>query len=141
MSVSALRAGRQERHESRNFLYPYFSLISGEKESGFQFWPCTENRRRKASTANDSPWAVLFQEEKRFSTPTVRKEILPLSFIRPRNRGNAPSALLWPTSAMSRTGKEGKSGLLWPFRCNVRSGSRNWTVSPFYSEDRRKKRV
>lgn len=132
--------------ETRNYLYPFFSLISGEKESGFQFWPLYgESEKEGVYRKRFVLWPVFFQEENGLDTDSPERKFYLFPFYTSaESRKRSERHYLWPFFGYvsDREKKMEERDYLWPFVATVRSESRNLDrYLPFYSEDRRKERV
>jgi hypothetical protein len=129
--------------ETRNYLYPFFSLIKGEKESGFQVWPLYGQaekegvyRRRMAL------WPIFLQEETGLDTETPNRKFYLFPFYTSsESKKRTEKHYLWPFFGYvsDKEKKLEERDYLWPFVVTVRGESRNVDrYLPFYSEDRRK---
>lgn len=132
--------------ETRNFLYPFFSLLSGEKERGFQFWPLYgEAEKEGVYRRRFALWPLFLQEESGLDTenPTEKLFLFPF-YLSSESRNRTERRYLWPFfgSISDRENKLEERDYFWPFVSTIRSESRNLDrFLPFYSEDRRKERV
>jgi hypothetical protein len=132
--------------ETRNYLYPFFSLISGEKESGFHFWPLYgESQKEGVYRKRFALWPVFFQEETALDTdaPQSRFYLFPF-YTSAESRKRSERHYLWPFFGYvsDREKKLEERHYFWPFVSTIRSESRHMDrYLPFFSEDRRKERV
>lgn len=124
-----------------NLLYPFFTVTSGEKESGFQFWPLYGQTAKEGVYGSTFLLWPVFLHEKRglnTETPSTRLNFFPLyaSFESPQV---SSTTWLWPFFGHStdRRAKEEEWDILWPFWLTVRGEKRNITrFLPLYSEER-----
>lgn len=129
--------------ETRNYLYPFFSLIRGEKESGFQFWPLYGQAEKEGVYRKRfALWPVYLQEELGLDTdaPTRKFYLFPF-YTSSESRKRSEKHYLWPFFGyISDTEKKlEERDYFWPFVVTVRSETRNLDrYLPFYSVDRRK---
>jgi hypothetical protein len=126
---------------TRNYLYPFFSTIEGEQESGFQFWPLYGQSAKEGVYARRfALWPFYMKERYGLDTdkPTEKLTILPL-YAATDSPKKVSRSYLWPffgyTDDIARSQKE--VDYFWPFWLTVRGESRNATSwLPFYSEDK-----
>ncbi|MHC1697656.1 MAG: hypothetical protein AB9919_06275 [Geobacteraceae bacterium] len=129
--------------ETRNYLYPLFSLIKGEKEHGFQFWPLYgQSEKEGVYRKRFALWPVYLQEELGLDTdsPTRKFYLFPF-YTSSLSKKRTEKHYLWPFfGSVSDTEKKlEERDYFWPFVVTVRSEARNLDrYLPFYSEDRRK---
>lgn len=129
--------------ETRNYLYPFFSLIKGEKESGFQIWPLYGQAEKEGVYRKRSAlWPVYFQEELGLDTdsPTRKFYLFPF-YTSSISRKRTEKHYLWPFFGhISDSEKKlEERDYFWPFVVTIRSEERNLDrYLPFYSVDRRK---
>jgi len=129
--------------ETRNYLYPFFSLIKGEKESGFQFWPLYGQAEKEGVYRKHfALWPIYLQEEQGLDTdsPTRKFYLFPL-YTSSISKKRTEKHYLWPFFGyVSDSDKKlEERDYFWPFVVTVRGESRNLDrYLPFYSEDRRK---
>lgn len=123
-----------------NLLYPLFTVTTGEKESGFQFWPLYGHTSKEGVYSNTfALWPIFLHEKHGLDTdkPSTRFNIFPLygSFESPTV---SSTTWLWPFFGHSTdtTAKEEEWDILWPFWLTVRGEKRNITrFLPFYSTE------
>jgi hypothetical protein len=132
--------------ETSNYLYPFFSLIRGDNERGFQVWPLYGQaekdgvyRRRTAL------WPVYLQEESGLdtATPTSRFYLFPL-YTSSVSATRVERHVLWPFFGYvsDRERQVEERDYLWPFVRTSQGGGRTLvSYLPFYSEDRRENSV
>jgi hypothetical protein len=124
-----------------NFLWPFFSVTSGDKESGFRFWPLYGQASKEGSyNSRFILWPIYMQEERGLDTsePSRRLNIFPLyaSFDSPSVTSRT---WLWPFFGYSDDSKkdEKEKDYLWPLWLTVTGSKRNVTkFLPFYSDER-----
>ena len=132
--------------ETTNYLYPFFSLISGERESGFQFWPLYGQAEKEGVYRRRfALWPVFLSEESGLDTgdPTRKFYLFPF-YTSVKSEKRVERRFLWPFFGyVSDSGRKlEERDYFWPFVSTVRSESRNLDrFLPFYSEDRRRERV
>jgi len=129
--------------ETRNYLYPFFSLIKGEKERGFQFWPLYGQAEKEGVYRKRfALWPVYFQEELGLDTdsPTRKFYLFPF-YTSSLSQKRTEKHYLWPFFGhISDSEKKlEERDYFWPFVVTVRSEERKLDrYLPFYSVDRRK---
>jgi hypothetical protein len=129
--------------ETRNYLYPFFSLIKGEKESGFQFWPLYGQAEKEGVYRKRfALWPIYLQEELGLDTdtPTRKFYLFPL-YTSSVSRKRTEKHYLWPFFGyVSDSDKKlEERDYFWPFVVTIRGEARNLDrYLPFYSEDLRK---
>ena len=124
-----------------NFLWPFFSVTRGDKESGFRFWPLYGQASKEGSyNSKFVLWPIYTQEEHGLDTsePSHRLTIFPLyaSFDSP---SVSSRTWLWPFFGYSTDSKkdEEERDYLWPLWLTVTGSKRNVTkFLPFYSDER-----
>lgn len=128
---------------TRNYLYPFFATIEGERESGFQFWPLYgQSAKDGVYNRRFAIWPIFMKEQIGLDTdnPTDKLTILPL-YAATDSQKKVSRSYLWPffgyTDDIARSQKE--VDYFWPFWLTVRGEARNVTsLLPFYSEDKGK---
>lgn len=124
-----------------NVLWPFFSVTSGEKESGFRFWPIYGQSAKEGSYKNRfALWPIYSQEEKALESGGFanRFNLFPLysSFDSPAVTSRT---WLWPFFgyATDTDKAEEERDYLWPFWLTVSGKKRNVTkFLPFYADER-----
>lgn len=124
-----------------NFLWPFFSVTKGEKESGFQVWPLYGQASKEGVyNSRFSLWPIYSQEERGLDTetPSRRFNLFPLygSFDSPAVTSRT---FLWPFFGYFTDKKENEEGrdYLWPLWLTVTGEKRNIIrLLPFYSDER-----
>jgi hypothetical protein len=125
---------------TRNFLYPFFSLIRGEKESGFQLWPLYgESEKEGVYSKRFVLWPFFLQETSGLNTdnPTRRFYLLPLyaAIDSPKSKARY---YMWPFFGQKSDaqGKQEERDYFWPFWRTIRGEKRTLdSYLPFYSLD------
>lgn len=123
-----------------HFLWPFFTLTSGEKESGFQFWPLYGQASREGVyNSSFALWPLFTREVRGLNTaePSRRLSVFPLyaSFDSP---SVSSRTWLWPFFgyATDRNYQEEERNYLWPFWLTITGNKRNVTrFLPFYSAE------
>ena len=126
---------------TRNYLYPFFSLIEGEQESGFQLWPLYGQARKEGVYRKHFlAWPFFFYEKQGIDTdnPTTRIAALPLFSALDGPRITSRS-FLWPFFGYSDNRKTGvrETDWFWPFWVTGRGGGVELNrFLPFYADER-----
>ena len=128
---------------TRNYLYPFFSTVEGERESGVNFWPLYgQSAKEGVYSKRFALWPIFTKEQTGLDSdnPTEKLNILPLYAATDSPR-KVSRTYLWPffgyTDDIARSQKE--TDYFWPFWRTVRGEDRNVTSwLPFYSEDKGK---
>lgn len=125
---------------TRNYLYPFFSTIQGERESGFGVWPlygqsAKEGVYRKQYTL----WPFFMAEKTALDTdnPTERLSVLPF-YVATDSPKRSTRHYLWPFFGWSEDRERGtaETYYLWPFVMTARGEGRSVDrYLPFYSEE------
>ncbi|MCM2357422.1 MAG: hypothetical protein NDI77_04685 [Geobacteraceae bacterium] len=131
---------------TRNYLYPFFSTTTGDRESGFQFWPLYgESAKEGVYRKRFAVWPFFTQEQSGLDTdnPTSRFYLLPF-YAATDSPKSTSRYYLWPFFG-HKTETEGKQeewDYFWPFLRTVRGENRNVTsILPLYfSEETRETR-
>jgi len=132
--------------ETSNYLYPFFSIIRGEKENGFQFWPLYGQAEKEGVYRRRfALWPVYLQEESGLDTddPTRTFYLFPF-YTAAESQKRTERRFLWPFFGyVSDRGKKlEERDYFWPFVVTIEGEARTLNrFLPFYSEDRRKERV
>jgi hypothetical protein len=125
---------------TRNYLYPFFAVTTGEKESGFQFWPLY-GQSAKVGVYNKCfvAWPFYMQEQSGLGdeNPSSKLYLLPWYAATDSPQGTA-RYYLWPFFG-HKTDTEGKQeewDYFWPFLRTIRGDKRTLdSYLPFYSRD------
>ena len=126
-----------------NVLYPFFSVTTGVKESGFQFWPLYGQAAKEGVYRKRfALWPLYMEEDKGLNTdnPVHKRFLLPLYASSDSPKASSRS-YLWPFfgHSVDHTTKEEGWDLLWPFWGIVRGEQRNVTrFLPFYDHEQHK---
>lgn len=124
-----------------NLLYPFFTLTSGEKESGFQFWPIFGNTSKEGVYKSTfALWPIFQKEERGLNTanPSERLSIFPLYGSFDSSTVHSRT-LLWPFFGHSTetVGNLEEWDFFWPFWLTIRGDKHEATrFLPFYSADK-----
>ena len=126
---------------TRNFIYPFFSLMEGEKESGFQLWPLYgQSQKEGVYRKQFLAWPFCFYEKLDLDTenPVTKITALPLfSFVESPQRSSR--RVLWPFFGYTDDRKGGVSEVdwFWPFWVTARGGGVEVDrFLPFYADER-----
>ncbi|MBP1753207.1 MAG: hypothetical protein H6Q57_2043 [Geobacteraceae bacterium] len=128
---------------TRNYLYPVFSTIEGDKESGFQVWPLYgQSAKEGVYRKRFVIWPIFFDEEVDLDTdnPTRKLFILPL-YASVESPNLSSRHYLWPFfgHSVNRAKKSEEWDYFWPFFVTVKGENRTLDrYIPFYSADKRK---
>jgi hypothetical protein len=128
---------------NRNYLYPFFSTTSGEKESGFQFWPLYgQSAKEGVYRKRFVLWPIFMQSQTGLDTdnPTHKLYLFPLyaATDSPKSRARY---YLWPFCGhkTETDGNQEEWDYFWPFVRTIRGEKRTMdSYLPFYSRDERK---
>lgn len=123
-----------------HYLWPFFSITSGENESGFGFWPLYGQASKEGVYSSSFTLWPIFSSEKRgldTAEPSNRFTIFPLY-----SAFDSPSVTsrtwLWPFFGYSSDSKkeEVERDYLWPLWLTVSGKKRNVVkFLPFYSAE------
>jgi len=128
---------------STNWLYPIFNRVSGEKESGFAFWPLYgQSRKEGVYEKRFALWPIYSDEHLGQDTdnPTRNLYLWPFytSSESPKQRS---THVLWPLCGVVRdgTGAAVERDFLWPFWMTARDANGSTErYLPFYAESKAK---
>lgn len=128
---------------STNILYPFFSFISGENESGFQFWPLYGRAEKKGVYRSAfTLWPFFSKGETGLDTekPTEYLNVFPL-YTSSTSPVRSERHVLWPFFGYTddQEKKQKTWDLLWPFWVVSRGDEK--TVNrflPLFSQEERK---
>ncbi len=123
-----------------HFLWPFFSIIKGVDETGFEFWPLYGQASKEGVYKSSfTLWPIFLKEERGLDTaePSQRFIFFPLyaSFDSPTVTSRT---WLWPFFGYSSDTKnhEEERDYLWPFWLTVTGDKRNVVrFLPFYSDE------
>lgn len=132
--------------ETLNFLYPFFSIIRGEKEIGYQFWPLYgQSEKEGVYRRRFALWPIYFSEERGLNTDSPQETFHLFPFYTSQeSRKRSERHYLWPFFGYvsDRDGHSEERDYFWPFAVTIRGEARNLNrFLPLYSEDRRKERL
>jgi len=125
---------------TRNFLYPFFSRIRGERESGFQLWPIYgQSEKEGAYSKRFVLWPFFLKETSGLDTdnPTRRFYLLPLYAAIDSPKSSA-RYYMWPFFGRrsDADGKQEERDYFWPFWRTIKGEKRTLdSYLPFYSLD------
>lgn len=132
--------------ETRNYLYPFFSLIRGEREWGFQVWPLYGQAEKEGVyRRRNALWPIFLQEERGLDTdsPTSTLYFFPL-YTSSLSKQRIERHFFWPFFGYvsDQEHRLEERDYFWPFLVTIRGEERHLNrFLPFYSEDRRKNSV
>lgn len=104
---------------TRNFIYPFFSIISGENESGFQLWPLYGQAEKKGVyDKRFILWPFISFQSAGMDTvnPTDSLSLLPL-YASTRSPQRSSTYFPWPFTGIVRNGNGDvvERDIIWPF--------------------------
>lgn len=124
---------------TRNYLYPFFSLISGENERGFQFWPLYgEAEKKGVYRRRFALWPIFMQEERGLDTDNPTQRLMVLPFYAATDSPQLTNRYyLWPFFgyASDRRKKVDETYYFWPFFMTARGEKTVNRFLPFYDEE------
>lgn len=128
---------------SRNYLYPIFSTIEGEKESGFQVWPIYgQSAKEGVYRKRFVLWPIFFDEHLGLNTDSPTHKLLVWPFYTSTESPDISSRrYIWPFFGYSiDRGKHiEEKDYLWPFFVTIKGEGRTLNrYLPVYSADKRK---
>lgn len=126
---------------STNWLYPFFNTVSGENESGFQFWPLYGQAAKQGVYSKQFVlWPFYIRESLGLDSdnPTENLNLIPFyasSTSPQRSSTHAP----WPFCGVVRDGQGQiiERDIFWPFW--VTAQGKDYTIRrfvPFYAQSR-----
>jgi len=128
---------------STNWLYPFFNSTSGEKESGFAFWPLYGQAHKEGVYEKRfALWPIYSDEHLGQNTdnPTRNLNLLPF-YASSDSPKQSSTHVLWPLCGVVRdgTGTAVERDFLWPFWMTARNAdSSTERYLPFYAESKAK---
>lgn len=131
---------------TRNYLYPVFSTTTGEKESGFQFWPLYgEGAKEGVYNKRFVLWPLYMAENSGLDTenPTEKRYFFPF-YAATDSPQKSSRYYLWPFFGHASDKKlhEEVRDYFWPFWWTARGDRRNVdSFLPFYSREEGKDRL
>jgi hypothetical protein len=128
---------------STNWLYPIFNSVSGEKESGFAFWPLYGQSRKEGVYEKRFALWPIFSDEylgQDADNPTRNLYLWPFyaSSVSPKQ---SSTHFLWPLCGVVRDNKgvAVERDFLWPFWMKASAADTSTDrYLPFYSESKTK---
>jgi hypothetical protein len=127
---------------TRNYLYPFFSTISGDKESGFNFWPLYGSSEKEGVYSKTfALWPVYMREKKGLDSdnPTDKLTIFPF-YSATDSPKIVSRGYLWPFFGytVDKEHQEEETDYFWPFIWTVRGERRNAeSFLPLYSREKK----
>ena len=128
---------------STNYLYPFFNTVSGDKESGFHFWPIYgQSAKEEVYEKRFVLWPFYIRESlgKNTDNPTENLNLLPF-YAQSRSPRRSSTYAPWPFCGVVRNadGTAVERDFVWPFWMVARDkDSSTERYLPFYSESRTK---
>lgn len=128
---------------SRNYLYPFFNTLSGEKESGFHFWPLYGQASKEGVYRRKfALWPFFMKETTGMDTDNPTEKFILLPYAATDSPKKTSRSYFWPFVGYSenRERKETERDYFWPFWWTLRGEDRRVdSYLPFYSNDVSKK--
>jgi hypothetical protein len=124
---------------STNYLYPFFNTVSGEGESGFQFWPLYgQSHKEGVYEKRFILWPIYSSETltKNTDNPVENLNLLPF-YASSRSPQRSATYAPWPLCGVVRNGSGQvlERDFLWPFWLTATGKeSRTERYLPFYAE-------
>lgn len=128
---------------TRNFLYPFFSTVEGERESGFAAWPLYGQAEKEGSYRRRyALWPIFMSETSGLDTanPTERLHVLPFYAATDSPRRTTRN-YLWPFFGWTEDRDRGveETFYLWPFVMTARGEATSVNrFLPIFAEERGK---
>ncbi|GAM11417.1 hypothetical protein OR1_03733 [Geobacter sp. OR-1] len=128
---------------SRNYLYPLFNTLEGDKESGFQVWPLYgQSAKEGVYRKRFVLWPFVISDTRGLNTanPTEKLFLLPF-YTATDSPDKTERGYFWPFCGYrdDRKLKEQETDFLWPFIWTVRGEERRVdSYLPFYSGEVKK---
>lgn len=125
---------------TRNYLYPFFSTVTGKGENGFQFWPIYGSAAKEGSYESRFVlWPFYIHEWKGLDTdnPTERLTVFPF-YSATESPKVSSRTYLWPFMGwtIDREAKQEERLYLWPLVMTAKGEKRNVKrYLPFYAEE------
>lgn len=120
-----------------NLLWPFFSLVEGEKKRGFRFWPIYGQREEVGISQTEFvAWPIFLKQRKNMDTddPIDERMIFPI-YVSKKSRHFESNTYFWPFFSHARdrlTGFE-QYDLPWPIFQSLRGENlRGMKIFPFY---------
>ena len=126
---------------STNWLYPFFSTLSGEKESGFQLWPLYGEAAKEGVYAKRFVLWPFFTTESlglNGDNPTENRYLLPF-YASSESPQRSATHIPWPFCGVVKDGKGNvmERDFFWPFWMTAEG--KDYSLRryiPFYAESR-----
>ena len=112
---------------SRNYLYPIFNTISGDRESGFHVWPLYGQAAKEGVYSRRFVlWPLFMQESKGLDTDNPTEKLFLLPYAATDSPRLTSRTYFWPFVGYSenRSLKETERDFFWPFWWTVRGEQR-----------------
>lgn len=128
---------------STNWLYPIFNSVSGEKESGFAFWPLYgQSHKEGVYEKRFALWPIYSNEHLGQDTenPTRNLNLWPF-YASSESPRQTSTHVIWPLFGVVRddTGTAVERDFLWPFWMTAQNkDSRTERYLPFFAESKAK---
>lgn len=124
-----------------NWLYPIFSTVSGDRESGFQIWPLYGQAAKEGVYAKRFLFWPFFTSESLgldSDTPTENRYLLPF-YASSESPQRSSTYIPWPFCGVVKDGKGSviERDFLWPFWMTAEG--KDYSIQrfiPFYAESR-----
>lgn len=124
-----------------NWLYPFFSTVSGENEKGFQLWPLYGEAAKEGGYAKRFVLWPFFTSESlglNSGNPTENRYLLPF-YVSSESPQRSSTHIPWPFCGVVKDGAGNviERDFLWPFW--MTADGRDYSVRryiPFYAESR-----
>lgn len=128
---------------STNWLYPFFNTVSGDKESGFRFWPLYGQASKEGVYAKRFllwPFVTIESLELNSDNPTENRYLLPF-YASSESPRRSSTHILWPFCGVVRDGAGNviERDILWPFW--MTADGKDYSIRryiPFYAESQLK---
>ena len=126
---------------TRNYLYPFFATIEGERESGFQLWPLYgQSQKEGVYRKRFVLWPVFFSEQLNLDTENPTARVMALPFYAATDSPQVTSRhVLWPFFGYTDNRKSGisETDWFWPLFVTGRGGGVEVNrFLPFYADER-----
>lgn len=126
---------------STNWLYPFFNTVSGENESGFQFWPLYgQSAKQGVYSKRFTLWPFYIRESLALNSdnPTENLSMIPF-YASSTSPQRSSTHMPWPFCGVVRDGQGQvvERDIFWPFWVTARG--KDFSVErfvPFYAQSR-----
>ncbi|HEY4745614.1 MAG TPA: hypothetical protein VIH45_13200 [Desulfuromonadaceae bacterium] len=128
---------------STNYLYPLFNTVSGDRESGFAFWPLYgQSAKEGVYEKRFALWPLYFNESlaKDSDNPVERRYLLPF-YASSQSPKRSSTYAPWPFCGVVRdeTGQAVERDFFWPFWMTAHEKDTHTDrFLPFYAESQGK---